>query len=89
LSSKIEYTSKCWWSIKTTTVSAPSLAKIVRDTANTNKIYSNGRSRENKCGHSESTTAMNRVFVSAQPIYHGHRQRKRNCYNCRDFGHIA
>jgi len=64
-------------STKTITVSAPSLAKTVRDTADTNKVYSDGRSKENKCGHSESTTAIDSVCVSAQPIYYGHRQKEK------------
>jgi len=54
-----------------------SLAKIVRDTAGTNRAYFDKRSEESKYGYSESTTAADMVCISPQLIYHRHRQKEK------------
>jgi len=52
---------------------ASSLAKEVRDLATgINRICSDEKSRENKCGNSISKSA-DRVCTLVRPIYHGSR----------------
>ena len=68
---------------------ASSLVKETRDLIDTSKAYTNRESKKNKYSHCKLYNYNRQCLcLDAINLYTMNVDWERNCYNCREFGHI-